>query len=286
MAQGAESPPSITIGDTQLELVDAFTYLGSTVTRSTSLGAEISSRIAKAAGVMAKLNKRVWNNSLLSERAKVRVYQACVLSTLLYGSESWSTYARQERRLNGFHLRSLRRLLHIKWQDKVPNTEVLQRADLLNIPSMLIQRRIRWLGHVHRMDPQRLQREILYGELRDGACRAGRPLLRFKDTIKSDFKAANINATTWEDTAADRDTWRHSVKAGASRAEEDGRVQAALKRAARKRSPRAPHLPTSAQTARGTATPGSGFTTTSDPSLPALSANHRLFETRMPTILL
>ena len=77
--------------------------------------------IAKAAGVMAKLNKRVWSNSLLSERTKVLVYQACVLSTFLYGSESWTTYSRQERRLNTFH-----RLLHIRWQDRVPNTDVLQ----------------------------------------------------------------------------------------------------------------------------------------------------------------
>ena len=35
---------------------------------------------------------------------KLKVYQACVLSTLLYGSESWSTYARQENRLESFHL--------------------------------------------------------------------------------------------------------------------------------------------------------------------------------------
>ena len=234
MAQSAESPPSITIEDTQLEVVDAFTYLGSTVTSSTSSDAEINSRIAKATGVMAKLNKRVWNNSLLSERTKVCVYQACFLSTLLYGSESWSTYAGQERRLNRFHLRSLRRLLRIKWQDQVPDTEVLPRADLLRIPSLLIQRRLRWLGHVHRMVPQRLPREILYGELHDGAHRAGRPLLRLKDTIKRDLEAANIDATIWEDTAVDVNTWRHSVKAGASRADEDGRVQAILKRAARK----------------------------------------------------
>ena len=138
MAQGAEFPPSITIGDTQLQIMEAFTYLGSRVTTSTSLDAEISSRITKAAEVMAKLNKRVWYNSLLSIRTKVCIYQACVLSTLLYGSESWTTYARQERRLNEFHLCSLRCLLYIKWQNKVPNTEVLKRAGLMSIPSMLI----------------------------------------------------------------------------------------------------------------------------------------------------
>ena len=178
--------------------MNSFTYLGSTVSDTLNLDTEISSRIAKAAGVMAKLNKRVWNNSLLSERTKVLVYQACVLSTLLYGSESWTAYARQEKRLNSFHLRCLRRLLKIKWQDRVPNTEVLDRAGLLSMPALLSHRRLRWLGHVHRMDPHRLPREILYGELRDGARRVGRPQLRFKHVCKRDMKGAQINADTWE----------------------------------------------------------------------------------------
>ncbi|XP_068739485.1 uncharacterized protein [Montipora capricornis] len=101
LTQSAEFPPVITIGNTELEVVDTFTYLGSTVSSSTSLDAEISCRIAKAAAVMAKLNKRVWDNDLLRERTKMCVYQACVLSTLLYGSESWTTYARQEQRTSG-----------------------------------------------------------------------------------------------------------------------------------------------------------------------------------------
>ena len=50
------------------------------------------------------------------------------------------------------------------------------------------------------------------------------------------------------------------------------------------RPPRAPHQPTSAPTAWGTATPGLGFTAMRDPALPILCANHRLFETWMPTI--
>ena len=234
MAQGVDSPPTITIGDTQLEAVEAFTYLGSTVTSTVSLDAEISSRIAKAAGVMAKLNKRVWSNSLLSERTKVLVYQACVLSTLLYGSESWTVYARQERRLNSFHLRSLRRLLHIRWQDRVPNTDLLQRAGLMGIPSMLMQRRLRWLGHVHRMEPDRLPREILYGELRDSTRKVGRPLLRYKDTIKRDLTAVKINTNSWEDTAANRYDWRLQIKTQVLGAEDNARPQAASKRAGRK----------------------------------------------------
>lgn len=234
LAQDAETPPVITINNTELEVVDSFTYLGSTVSSKASLDVEISSRIAKAAGVMAKLNKRVWINDLLSERTKLQVYRSCVLSTLLYGSESWPTYARQEKRLNGFHLRCLRRLLQIKWQDRVSNTNVLQRADMPSIPTLLIQRRLRWLGHVHRMEPDRLPRQVLYGELWEGARRVGRPLLRFKDVCKRDLRLAEFNPNTWEVLAQDRAAWRHGVKEGALRAETKARAEATIKRAARK----------------------------------------------------
>ena len=177
----------------------------------------------------------MWNNSLLSERAKALVYQACVLSTLLYGSESWTAYARQEKHLNSFHLHCLRRLLKVKWQDRVPNTEVLVCAGLLSMFALLSHRRLRWLGHVHRMELHRLPREILYGELRDGACRVGRPQLQFKDDCKRDMKGAQINADTWEALAKDRDTWRHKVKEGVHSAEQTARNQMASKGAARKK---------------------------------------------------
>ncbi|XP_071479893.1 uncharacterized protein, partial [Diadema antillarum] len=133
---------------------------------------------------MAKLNRRVWNNSQLTKNTKLCVYQACVLSTLLYGSESWATYAGQEKRLNTFHLRCLRRLLHIKWQDRVTNAEVLQRAGILSMFSLLSQRRLKWLGHVRRMEPGRIPKDMLYGELSEGFRPMRRPHLRFKDVCK------------------------------------------------------------------------------------------------------
>ena len=50
---------------------------------------------------------------------KIQMYQACVLSSLLYGSETETLYPRQERRLNTFHLRILRSILSITCQDRV-----------------------------------------------------------------------------------------------------------------------------------------------------------------------
>ena len=119
MSQGTESPPSIHIGDYDLNLVSHFQYLGSTISSNLSLEPEISARIAKAAGTMSKLQKRVWVNNNLTNNTKMQVYRACVLSTLLYSSEAWTTYSTQENRLNSFHLRCLRRILGIHLQDSI-----------------------------------------------------------------------------------------------------------------------------------------------------------------------
>ena len=96
------------------------------------------------------------------------VYTACIISILLYGSESWTTYARQEDKLQSFHLRNLRFILGIKWDERKTNVEVLNIAGLPSMYTLLRQRRLRWLGHVHRMKDGRIPKDLLYGELAEG----------------------------------------------------------------------------------------------------------------------
>lgn len=233
-AQDASHAPSISINDYTFEVTEDFTYLGSTISSSLSLDTEINRRIGKAAATMAKLSKRVWENNKLTENTKMRVYQACVLSTLLYGSETWTTYARQERRLNTFHMRCLKRILGITWQDKIPHSDILARAGIPSMFALLSQRRLRWLGHVRRMKDGRIPKDLLYGQLATGTRRTGRPTLRFKDVCKRDMKACNINPDTWETAADNRVSWRHTVQKGVRRAEEERKQQAAEKRTCRK----------------------------------------------------
>lgn len=234
MSLGSETTPNISIDGYNLEVVENFTYLGSTISSSLAIDTEINSRIAKAATVMAKLNLRVWSNSSLTQNTRLRVYQACVLSTLLYGSETWTTYARHERKLNSFHMRCLRRILHINWQDKVPNTEVLKRANTNSVHALLQVRRLRWLGHVKRMEPGRIPKDILYGELAIGQRSSGRPKLRFKDSCKKDMKECSIDPNSWESLADDRQVWKLAVRQGTSRAEAERKEYAVQKRSRRK----------------------------------------------------
>jgi len=113
MGQDTEDTPVIAIDDYELDVVHQFTYLGSTISDNLSLETEIDRRIGKAATTLSRLTKRVWESKKLTVKTKMAVYNACVVSTLLYGSETWTTYASQERRLNSFHMRCLRRILGI-----------------------------------------------------------------------------------------------------------------------------------------------------------------------------
>ena len=234
MGQDTPAPPSISIDDEVLEVTDHFTYLGSTVSSNLSLDMEIVRRIAKVAAVMAKLSKRVWTNSQLTMNTKLKVYQACVLSTLLFGSESWSTYTTQENRLESFHLPCLRRILGITWQDKVTNAAVLEQAGSLNMHLTLSQRQLQWLDHVHRMEDGRIPKDVLYGELAMGRRPVGRPALRYKDVCKRDLKLTDINTGSWESLAEDRSGWRQAVQAGVRRGEEKRNKQMEEKRKRRK----------------------------------------------------
>ena len=209
LGQDTMELPAITIDDYELDVIEQFTYLGST---NLSLDTEIDKRIGKAATTLARLTSRVWTNPKLTMKTKMVVYSyACVVSTLMYGSETWTTYDRQEKRLNSFHLRSIRRILGISWQDRVSNTEVLLRANLPSMFTLLRQRRLCWLGHVYRTEDGRIPKDILYGELASGRRSKGSPQLRYKDVCKRDTKALDINTDSLEDLAADRMMWRSTL---------------------------------------------------------------------------
>ena len=130
-------------------------------------------------------------------------------------------HAHQEKRLNVFHMRCLRRILGITWQDRVTNKVVLEKAGIPSLYTLLKQRRMRWLGHVTWMKDGRIPKDLLYGELATGKRPAGRPQLRFKDVCKRDFQALGINTDSWEVTTTDRNAWRNTVKGGLSQYEKN-----------------------------------------------------------------
>ena len=209
---GVSLPTTISINGKSLKQCKTFKYLGSTVTDNDKLENEISLRIGKASGIYGNLRRRLWTNHHVPVRIKCQVYRATVLATLLYGSETWTVHSIQADRLQAYVMRHLRAIMGISWRDKISNVDVLKRAGLPSLKSILIQMNLRWLGHVERMDTKRLPRQLLYSQLKEGKRNQGRPRLRFKDTVKRNMKKMDIDRRTWKTKASSRDDWRQLIK--------------------------------------------------------------------------
>ena len=129
MLAGEHRPPhDVFIGQEKIDTVDDFTYLGSSISNQGEMTKEINCRIGKASAAFNQLNK-IWLSKKFLLKTKLRFYNTNVLSTLLYGCESWSLKAAQEKQLDAFDSRCLRKILGIKWSDFITNTEVRQMSD-------------------------------------------------------------------------------------------------------------------------------------------------------------
>ncbi|KAL8595295.1 hypothetical protein ACOMHN_020048 [Nucella lapillus] len=219
--------PQIMVNGQTLQAVETFTYLG-------SIDAETNNRISKASSAFGRLREKVWERRGISLKTKLKVYRAVVLTTLLYGCETWTVYRQHEKQINHFHLRCLHNILHIRWQDKVPYTKVLKQADIPSAITIMRKAQLRWAGHVSRMHDNRIPKQILYGELCYSKHTAGGQRKRFKDRLKVSLKDFNISTESCELLASNRPSWRHLITKGAYTAEERISRQAEQKRATRK----------------------------------------------------
>ncbi|BHF68781.1 hypothetical protein SprV_0301182200 [Sparganum proliferum] len=214
--------PQISVNGTQLQVVENFPYLGSTLSRNTKIDDEVANRISKASQAFGRLRSTVWNRHGLPLSTKLKMYKAVILPTLLYGAVTWTVYTKKARRLNHFHLSCLRCILRLNWQDRIPDTDVVERTGILSIYTMLRQMQLRWSGHLVRMDDERLPKRLFYGDVATG------------DTLKSSLKRLQINPTNWKELALDQPTWRRTVKTGAAIYEANRIAVAKVKREARK----------------------------------------------------
>ncbi|KAK2176905.1 hypothetical protein NP493_632g02041 [Ridgeia piscesae] len=102
--------------------------------------------------------------------------------------------------------------MKITWMDKVTNKEILERKGQPSIEDLLFRKNLRWTGHLMRMSPDRLPKQVLYSQLSYGHRKRGRPHLRFKNTIKRNLTLRDIKTNSWTSLSQQRDKWRATVK--------------------------------------------------------------------------
>ena len=76
--------PTITAKGQKLQVVDKFTYLGSTLSRVVHIDDEVNARNAKAIAAFGRLRGSIWDRSIIRLDTKLKVYRSVVLPTLLF----------------------------------------------------------------------------------------------------------------------------------------------------------------------------------------------------------
>ncbi len=208
---GETGQDPIKVGGEELESVDSFAYLGSTLAADGSLDQEVIRRISKAAAAFRGLNTRLWKRKEISACVKIAVYRAAILPRLLYGAETWTPLRAHIRRLEAFQMSCMRRILGIRRTDHRRNIEIRAQAKQEHVECALERMRLRWYGHLVRMDKSRVPRVLadFEFELR-GNGKRGAPPKSFIDSVQSTVRRFSRGGLQ---CAGDRGEWRKRVDA-------------------------------------------------------------------------
>ncbi|PIK40131.1 hypothetical protein BSL78_23032 [Apostichopus japonicus] len=135
----------IFIGQEELQEVDRFVYLGATMTKDGGGMGDIANRIGKARCALIRLQK-LWVSKSICRRTKIRLYKTLVLPVLLYGCETWKMNKGDEKKSDIFHNKCLRRVLGIRWQERVSTKELLKRAKMGPLSIEIKKRRWKFIA--------------------------------------------------------------------------------------------------------------------------------------------
>jgi hypothetical protein len=98
-----------------------------------------------------------------------------------------------------------------EWR-RLHNDELNDLYSSPNIVRVIKWRRIRWAGHVARMDEEREVYRVLVGKP-EGKRPLGRPRHRCLDNIRIDLQDVGCGYVDWIGLAQDRDRWRRLLSA-------------------------------------------------------------------------
>ncbi|KAK7093635.1 hypothetical protein V1264_007344 [Littorina saxatilis] len=198
----ADSP--VMIGGEPVREVESFVCLGSIIDGRGGSGRDVKAMIGKARGAFVML-KKIWSSKEISQRTKLRIFNSNVKSVLLYGCETWRTTETMLEKIQIFVNTCLRRILNIRWTDRVRNEDLWQRADQKPAAQQILRRKWGWIGHTLRKPASSITRQPLKWNPQ-GKRKRGRPRNSWRRDTEAEI---NRQGKTWIERAAqDRVGWR------------------------------------------------------------------------------
>lgn len=205
---------SVTIDTHTFKVVNEFVYLGSQLNTDNDIMGEIKRRITLGNRSYFSLLKILKSKSV-SWNSKCALYKSVIRPIVTYGSESWCLTQKEEQSLHTFERKVLRTIFgpvfdqnQNRWRRRF-NHELMQLYREPDIVRTTKINRLRWLGHVQRMDDNRVPKKLLKTKP-EGKRSAGRPKSRWFDAAFANLKTVGV--TSWEALAADRPSWRSMLE--------------------------------------------------------------------------
>ena len=164
-AQEQAGKDQVQMGRDRLKNVFNFVYLGHCFQADGDSQQAAEVRMAKAKARFKELHA-VWRSEVLSQKVKLMLYTHAVISILAHGHEAWDLNPKLQVRLNGWNSRCV---AIITGRDI--RQEAGRAGQTFDLVSHLRVRRLKWVGHVLRMDDPRYPKQALRAawERRSGA---------------------------------------------------------------------------------------------------------------------
>ncbi len=187
----------------ELQHVERFKYLGTTLTANCDCSTDIRIRTATAVKVMSDLNN-IWKNKNIKNETKMRLYRSLILPIALYGCEAWTLRSAEEKQLLVFEMATLRKILGVRIIDKMRNDDIRK---ALNQTETIMQnvhdRQHQWFGHVLRMDKNRIANITLHGRV-EGTAKRGHPRITWMASVLARY---DVGPQALMRIVQDRDRW-------------------------------------------------------------------------------
>jgi hypothetical protein len=128
-----------------------------------------------------------------------------VWSIALYGAETWTLRAVDQKHLESFEMWCCRRMGKLSWTDHVRNEDVLLRVkEQRNILQEISKRKAKWIGHILRRNC--LLQRVIEGKIQgmiEVTGRQGRRRTKLLDNLKEKRGYSHL-----KEEALDRNMWR------------------------------------------------------------------------------
>ena len=192
---------TLEVNGKHFETVDSFIYLGLQVNSDNNIGEEIRRRVTLGNRSYYCLQK-LFRSKTLNRDLKCELYRTLIRPVVVYGSEAWCIIQRDEQTLLVFKRRILQSIfggvnVESNWRRRF-NHELYNEPDVVKFIKI---NRLRWLGHVLRMNEERVPLKLLNTHP-GGNRRPGRPKTRWKVAVESDLKALRVG--DWRTLARSR----------------------------------------------------------------------------------